>query len=31
MKQAVFIKKKINYLKFAGKVISKRGKRIYNS
>lgn len=30
MKQAVFIKKKRNPLKFAGKVISKRRKRIYN-
>ena len=30
MKQAVFIKKKINPLEFARKVISKRGKRIYN-
>ena len=32
MKQAVFIKKKKkkNPLKFAGKVISKRRKRIYN-
>ena len=30
MKQAVFIKKKRNHLKFAKKVISKRRKRIYN-
>lgn len=30
MKQAVFIKKKRNPLKFAKKVISKRRKRIYN-
>ena len=30
MKQAVSIEKKRNPLKFAGKVISKREKRIYN-
>lgn len=30
MKQAAFIEKKRNPLKFVGKIISKRGERIYN-